>query len=344
MIEGVFGRIEAGCVVGWAFDTENGDHVTIKVKLNDKVIARGKADQERPDLSSLAKSQEGKVGFHIKLPKGRKNWNNIKVYANGTRLEKSTHLQKAIEKTTRTLTLEMEDPYFFIHIPKTAGTAFKKLLEQQFEVDEIFPSSTFVKQNRGLYPHFPQLLKLDPPKEIPKVLLGHYPLVTYRIISGKPKLIVILREPIQRVISHIFHIKNNDPRMKDMTPAQIYHKSRWSYSNFQIRYLMDSQIHPNMRFIDSRLLSKSDLQQSIANMRKCHLVGISESMEKTVALSNQMFGWRLPKPKRVNVAKSNKEISEKLLSQITKDNQLDQKLYLQAVNRFDKLCARYEVV
>ncbi len=343
MIEGVFGRIEGGSVVGWAYDTKSSEPVSIVVKQKNKELASGLADVERHDLIDQAVNQKGRVGYKIKLPQGRKNWSKIEVFANKTKLDKSAHLTMAIEKSRRTLKLEINDPYFFIHIPKTAGTAYRLLLESAFEKSDFFPSEKIIKE-RGLYPLFHDIIKYDKPTITPKILIGHYPYALHQVVKGEVKRIVIFRDPVARVISNIYHMKNNDPRWKDKTPEEIYQKGKWHYQNLQVRYMVDKVIHPNMKYINSMPLGKLDLKAAIANMRSCDMVGVSEKLSESVNLTNKMFNWSLAVPKKVNVAKSKKTVSEKLIAKITKDNLYDQKLYEQAIVRFQRLCEKYEIV
>lgn len=341
MIEGVFGRIEGGAVIGWAYNQDSSDPVFIEVKLANRVIAVGSADLLRQDLLSTASSRKGLVGYKVQLPKGKKVWHLIEVYGNGVQISKSPQLIQKIELTRRSLILEMEDPFFFIHIPKTAGTAFKQLLEEQYAPDAIFPSRSIVKNNRGQYPLLKELIKWKEPPKSSQLLLGHYPYATKRIIKGKSRELVIFRDPVERVISNIYHMKNNDSNLKAKSPEEIYDHGKWHYRNLQVRYMCDRFIHPSMRYIDAKLLGPRQLKLAVENMRECALVGISESLESTVSLANRMFGWDLNTPQRINIARSQKPISETLRKRIVADNTLDQKLYNQAVKRFNFLCKKH---
>ena len=343
MIEGIFGRINSGQVIGWAYDTDDPKPVRIKVKCKGKVIVTGVADIQRSDLVEVSPLHKGKIGYKIQLPKGPKLWHKIELFANGQQIAKAPHLQMKIEKSRRSLTLEMDKPHFFIHIPKTAGTAFKKLLEEKHLGGRFFPSRAYVDKNGGLYPHLPELIKLDQPRKTPSILIGHYPYATQQMVKGVPKKIVILRDPVERVISNIYHIKNYDTRMEGKTPEEVYKLGSWHFSNLQVRYLTDKGIHPNMRFLDGKPLKQPQLKSAVANMRSCEVVGISKQLDRTVDLANKALGWSLSTPKQVNVARTPKVISDKLRKRIIADNQLDQKLFDMATQRFNNLCAEYEV-
>ncbi len=344
MIEGIFGRVQNGRAIGWAYDIDYPKPVNIVIKSKSRILAKGIANLNRDDLKKAASHVNGKVGYRIQLPKGRKDWTLIDVFANGVKLNKSPQLQRQIIVTHRSLTLSMDDPHFFIHIPKTAGTAFKELLYNHFHQDDFFPNRQTVLDNNGLYPHFDQIIKSEEPKKSPNILIGHYPYATHQIIKGEVKKTVILRDPIQRAISNVFHFKNYDKKMKDLSPLEVYKRGKMHLNNFQVRYLTDKGINLNMKFITPKPLNEKDLESAIANMQSCSVVGISEQLDRTVKLTNKVYNWDLKMPKRVNVAKTEKNISDKLLNILKKENALEQKLYAQACKRFELLCTQHGVI
>ena len=122
--------------------------------------------------------------------------------------------------------------------------------------------------------------------------------------------------------------------MRDLTPEEIYNSGSWNYVNLQVRYMVDSGIHPNMHFFASKPLGKRALELAIANMKACTVVRLSEELEGTVHLANKQFGWRLSTHKRINVAKSEKSITDELRKRIEKDNALDIAFYAAAKSHF----------
>ncbi len=343
MTVGIFGRIQNRSVIGWAFDPEISEPLRIEVREGEALLAVGHADVLRPALREEAPHVDGHVGFRIELPKGRRNWRNVEIYAHGEKLKKTKQLRQKINQSTQTLKLDMGDPHFFIHIPKTAGTGFKRLLEGHFNPDRIFPSDEFVRGNGGLYPHFHEVIKLDPPEATPDLLIGHYPFATHHLINGESKKIVIFRDPVPRVVSNVFHMKNNDARFTDMDAEEIYGIAKWHFNNLQVRYMVDRRIHVSMRFLDRRPLRQGSVGPAIENMSSCDVVGIADSMERTVDMANQVFGWQLDAPARINTARSDTGVSDALLDRIAEDNALDIALYNEAVRKFEQLCSDHAV-
>lgn len=343
MVKGIFGDITNNKLIGWAFDITTQDPLSISVFNEGKLLVEGKANIYREDLLQYTGHIDGRCGFAIELPKGRKNWSTFEVFANDTKLSISKRLESKIKRTKRTLRLKNIDSYFFIHLPKTAGTSVKNLLFNKFQPEEILPSQLLVKQNNGLYPHFEQLIKLKKPGGDVRLLLGHYPFAANTLFDTSPKTIIILRDPIERAISNIFHMKYNDSRLKNLTPFEIYKLGHWNYCNLQTRYLADEVIHLNMHFISPKRMSQGCLRKAKKNLEKCSVVGISESLGKSVDLMNCLFGWNLQHPKRINKAKGSKQISEKLSNLIREENALDIELYHFAKELFEEQCKKHAI-
>ncbi len=87
-----------------------------------------------------------------------------------------------------------------VHIPKTAGTTFKKVLQQVYSEEEIF----FDYPHRG--PQRNRMLKKEKPNI--KIIHGHFPGNKYDLKFPEAKKIIWLRNPIERLISHYFFWKS----------------------------------------------------------------------------------------------------------------------------------------
>jgi len=340
-MKGLVGKVEHHWIVGWVFDTEVFEPIEIDIIYEGVLIAKGLANFYRPDLLNDTKHIDGKCGFKIHIPFFKGQLKKLEIRANGQLLPFAKQIIRIAKRAEQTLFLNDKSVHFFIHIPKTAGTAFKKLLENQFEQQAIFPNQSDVIANNGLYPHFDKVIKYPSPNRKLKLFVGHFPFATKDIFSNPVQTSVLLRNPVERVVSNIFHMKNNDPNFRDLSPAKIYKKGNWHFQNFQIRHLVDENISSTMRFLDARPLNRTDLDRAIERLKQCDFVGISEQMDKSVALANAIFGWTLEKPKQINVAKSPKKISLELRKLIKRDNHLDILLYNAATTRFAELSKQH---
>ncbi|NEQ41296.1 MAG: methyltransferase domain-containing protein, partial [Okeania sp. SIO3I5] len=94
---------------------------------------------------------------------------------------------------------EVKAKVISIHVPKTAGTTFKKVLRQIYHLEEIF----FDYPHRGDLRHN----MLTKPKPGIKVIHGHFPGNKYDSKFPEYRKIIWLRNPIKRLISLYFFWK-----------------------------------------------------------------------------------------------------------------------------------------
>ena len=76
--------------------------------------------------------------------------------------------------------------YFFLHIPKTAGSALTSLLESKFEPDERAP-------------YVGQMEELE--RDGYRLICGHRDYDDARMLTGDVRVITFLRDPLERVLS-----------------------------------------------------------------------------------------------------------------------------------------------
>ncbi len=105
----------------------------------------------------------------------------------------------------------MKKIYFFVHIPKTAGTSFRKALQQNESVSMIYDyGEKFPESSR-------ELLKIDPLTLTPSnaifheqkhnILCGHVNYQRYAHCVSENNIISIVRNPVERIVSEYQHLK-----------------------------------------------------------------------------------------------------------------------------------------
>ena len=144
-----------------------------------------------------------------------------------------------------------------VHVQKTAGSAFGKILEQAYEVEQI-------------YKDYKQYISFDQenlPDNI-KVIHGHFTSNKYKGLYPEAKRIVWLRHPIARLISHYFFWKTSP---KGTTSFNMERISLIDFANArEIRNHMSSYVN---------------------NIEDFDFVGIQEFFIEDVREIQRLFGW-----------------------------------------------------
>ncbi|MEN0051891.1 MAG: sulfotransferase family 2 domain-containing protein [Bacteroidota bacterium] len=225
----------------------------------------------------------------------------------------------------------------FIHIPKTAGTAFYNA------VAEGISAYTMVRP-KGLK-HFTMNAC---PK--PAFVRGHIP---YGFHQFKPfqsfDYISFFRDPIKRAISHYYFVREakregyehpewrrhhetplknifDDPKVRGFADLQ---------SNLQTRMLAGVQKGFRNPASDKRMLeiAKNNLKN------KVKVFGIQEDFERSVHLFGKTFGWKttLDIGNNWQKTKNKPTIDDVTMRSLENAHQLDLELYEFAKKRFEKL-------
>lgn len=161
---------------------------------------------------------------------------------------------------------------YFCHIPKTAGTSVRYLLESVVEEDQTYPLSADIRHPRG-YPLFGDFVGgfvALPTK--PRLVRGHYHLSCGRLLGENAKSLVIFRDPVARVVSEL----------KVLVGLQGFGQDR-------LRRSMDSGIVPNLDNLQTRMV-RGDIDVAEPNgLSDRHHLLITEPIgDETRALEEAM--------------------------------------------------------
>lgn len=222
--------------------------------------------------------------------------------------------------------------FFFMHIPKTAGTTFRLILNRHAEEGYLWPDQKFLNSNKSKYPQRAELLSTYKNYLNKNILVGHYDI---DILNNLPKdtiTLTILRNPYERILSHIKHIcavdqkYNGDP-------------------NLVLEQNMKQIVYTQSRMLKFQPFNKIGFDNVKKNINRINFIGLTEEFEKSIHLCNKMFDWHLdliaPQNQRPDkviemLSSSNKSlIIKKLIPEI--------RTYNLASKKFNKLCEQYNV-
>jgi hypothetical protein len=215
----------------------------------------------------------------------------------------------------------LEPFYLFLHIPKTAGTTFRQIVDKQYGFKNVL---TYYNQNsEQLLDNLEQLLIVKPNY---KALMGHFHYGLHKRISFPTTYITFIRHPIARTISQYKEWAINHPerlidaRGKVQSISENIETNLEYYSDFQCKMLVERNS------VDSS--NQSISEAAIENLsEKFSGVGLVEYFDESISRFSQKFDWKLMKYDKLNIKNMNVDVTPRLTEQIMSINQHDVLLY-----------------
>lgn len=219
----------------------------------------------------------------------------------------------------------------FIHIPKTAGSTLRYILYRMYKPNQVFPvysesaTSAEIKISQ---------LKVEQPETI-SLILGHIPYGVFGKTDFANTFITVLRDPIDRIISHYYFVKRSpDHHLYSEIASQNLTLDEYVLSgisteldNGQTRMLCDA----SSLDIPFGKCTESMLKEAEFNVsNRIATVGLTEDFDRSIIFMKRMFGWRQPyyvSQNRSHSRSQKPEISPKIIEHIKEQNQYDIALY-----------------
>ncbi len=230
---------------------------------------------------------------------------------------------------------EGKDWYYFLHIPKTAGTSFRYTLYDQFPAAQTYPNAVeYYLRQKARYIPLAQFRK-QPNYFFPdskKLLIGHYRMFpNQNVRETPPAVITFFRKPVDRYLSSLHYHYQKGRRYEGLPFGAISERHRIGEGSQHAR---------SLGFLPAR----DNFSQAFENLEKIDGIGLLEYYQASITLFNRKFGWSL-KPMWKNVAKKGKrmQLSKRDLEAIEGYCALDNALYERAKQRFFEACEQYGV-
>ena len=232
--------------------------------------------------------------------------------------------------------LKFDRKIFFCHIPKTAGTSLRLSLEQAVGDAAVVPSQAQISHHGGRYPPLHEALLELQEKPDYRLFRGHYGFWVRKYLPKDTLTIVILRDPLERVLSHIRHFLA-DGRITEADAFESLDQGRLPIPDNSIcRYLGGTPIKAvgqelSDRFLASRFDPIDDhdslFKRAVSTGRSVDIMGFTDEMpdlyDKVSQETDLPLTMRQDNPSRYPAL----SLSDRQLDTVRRHNQLDLQLY-----------------
>lgn len=217
----------------------------------------------------------------------------------------------------------------FLHIPKTGGTTFRKILERNYGRNQTL--TLYGRHHRDEIQGFAKLA--EPQRARYRLITGHLFFGFHRFVPGNSTYVTFLREPIARSLSFFSYARSH---------SDHYLYRLLTEERLGLRTLLERRATPELFNLQTRMiagdqsnsdrpLDRSALEHAKQNLRAnfC-FVGLTEEFDASVVLLARTFGWSLPFYLKKNVSHEKthpKSVDAKTRALLRDANALDVELY-----------------
>ena len=222
-----------------------------------------------------------------------------------------------------------KDLFIHLHIPKTAGTTLRDIIQRQYRAEKILMIPKLEESEN--------ILKEVSTSQINqlKLIQGHLKYGIHNHFHRRAKYFAIIRDPINRVLSTYYYVlsqKNNPQNLSTANNQMTIYDFVQSGVN---PFLINGQtqlISGKTGYIDNPIIESEELfslaKENIEN--DFLFLGITEMFDETILILKNMLGWHMPYYSIANRTKKKPNydaVNPTIISFIKEHNQLDIKLY-----------------
>lgn len=189
---------------------------------------------------------------------------------------------------------------FFIHIMKTGGHSLQWMLQSVYSPEQKYPD------RRGLQPdelhrggRFPEVLGALTEEDADRIRLysGHLPFYATGLVRRPVTTVTVLRNPVDRTLSHLRQLRRDRPELRAKTLEEIY--GDWAVQLTQINNHQTKVFSatPNDGAGTAFEIFEVDADRgttAIENLSTVDIVGVSEDFDDFRRRLAACIGYDLP--------------------------------------------------
>lgn len=230
---------------------------------------------------------------------------------------------------------------FFLHLPKTAGTTMRRVLDREYRNARRYEIGEDVTGDIRAF----RARRWDA-GGAPNLVQGHMSYGLHAFVPGPAAYVTLLREPLRRALSD-YHYVTSTPghpihqHVKNLSLVDYFESGiTGQLSNGQVRLLSGDNLPDDPGVPSNRAMERHDLDRVREHLnRDFAAVGLQERFDETLLLFRRRLGWRWPFYLKENVttrAYRTEDVDPGDLERIRELNLLDLELYESVRAGFDR--------
>ncbi len=164
-----------------------------------------------------------------------------------------------------------------------------------------------------------------------QVISGHFPFFMHEFMAPDVKTFTLLREPVARTISYLKHHKKMMPEDAHKPLEEIYNdqfRFKGMIENHMVKMFALTPDDLEAGMLTALDFEEAHLKLAKQNLRKVHVVGLTEEYDNFCTRLTGRFGWKFEKILHYNKSKTaSDQISEAFRNRIIEDNAPDIRFY-----------------
>ena len=219
-----------------------------------------------------------------------------------------------------------EPRLFFIHVMKTGGTTFRRHMEEQLGADRVYPNAEDASDRFAAYTSVQRLQDVPAERwDRLDAVAAHLPYFASTVLDQPFVTAAILRDPVERTISHLRNSQRTDPKYHGMTLEQLYdHPFLFSLQihNHQVRVFALDRADGADSINQPIEIDDDKLKLALDNIDRVDILGLHDRYDEFVDAVHHRFGWDRKRVENWYVGGPT-EVPDRLLRRIRRDNAAD---------------------
>jgi hypothetical protein len=236
--------------------------------------------------------------------------------------------------------------FFYVHVQKAAGTELRERLKRHFPAEALYPDPT----DGDIFAVAPQvsvrqlLARWAIRKDEIEIITGHFPYATTELLDGEFVRISVLREPVERTLSHLRHHRKMNPEARDLSLEEIYEDvfRPALFANHMVKMfsLTAEEIATSAERDTWAMVMRIDftperLARAKEHVGELDVLGLHDQFDDFCTQLQARFGWQLGEPLYANRTPP-EQVANSLRARIAADNAMDVELFEYARELYDE--------